>query len=158
MMSANRISSASLISGTIASLTSVAALAIAARIEGKAALQPINATSHWLNGERAGANGNADLLHTGVGYGTHLAATTFWAAFYEAWLANGRPVVGLPVLPRALVISAIAALVDYTVTPKRFTPGWELVLTKRSMAAVYVAMAFGLALGSRLSRSDPSGR
>ena len=32
---------------------------------------------------------------------------------------------------------------DYTVTPRRFTPGWELVLSKRSMALVYGAMAAG---------------
>ncbi len=155
MATVARASSASLISGTVASLTSVAALAVAARIEGKGALRPINATSHWLNGDRAGASGRADLSHTAVGYATHLAATLFWAFFFQAWLASGRP-RALPLLPRALVISGIAALTDYTVTPKRFTPGWELVLTRRSMAAAYGAMALGLALGSRLSRRRPA--
>jgi hypothetical protein len=41
--------------------------------------------------------------------------------------------------------SAIAAVVDYGLTPHRFTPGWELVLSKRSMAAAYLAMAAGFA-------------
>jgi hypothetical protein len=42
--------------------------------------------------------------------------------------------------------------VDYEATPKRFTPGWELVLSKRSMAATYVAMALGLAAAAMLPR------
>ena len=40
-------------------------------------------------------------------------------------------------------MAAVAAAVDYGATPKRFTPGWELVLSKRSMASVYAAMAAG---------------
>jgi branched-chain amino acid transport system permease protein len=41
-----------------------------------------------------------------------------------------------------LVFMAVAA-VDYTITPHRFTPGWELVLSKRGMALAYAAMALG---------------
>jgi len=48
----------------------------------------------------------------------------------------------------ALAMSAFAATVDYGATPKRFTPGWEFVLSRRSMAVAYVAMAFGLAAGA----------
>ena len=40
---------------------------------------------------------------------------------------------------------AIAAAVDYGATPRRFTPGWELVLSRAGMALVYSAMAAGLA-------------
>ena len=43
-------------------------------------------------------------------------------------------------------MSAFAAAVDYTVTPHRFTPGWELVLSKGGMAVVYAAMAAGFAV------------
>ena len=42
-----------LVTGTVASVTSTVALALAARAEGKGALQPVNATSHWLNGGKA---------------------------------------------------------------------------------------------------------
>ena len=45
----------------------------------------------------------------------------------------------------AMAMSAIAATVDYTITPHRFTPGWELALSKRSMAVAYIAMGVGLA-------------
>ena len=50
------------------------------------------------------------------------------------------------------MVSAIAAAVDYGATPKRFTPGWELVLSKRAMAAAYLAMAAGLAVGALVAR------
>ena len=49
-----RMSKRALVSGSIASLASTAALAVLARTEAKGVLQPVNATSHWLNGDRAG--------------------------------------------------------------------------------------------------------
>ena len=63
----------------------------------------------------------------------------------------------MPMLQHALAISAMAAAVDYIATPRRFTPGWEFVLSKRSMAVAYAAMAFGLAAGALMTRrsTDP---
>jgi len=46
--------------------------------------------------------------------------------------------------------SALALAVDYTITPNRLTPGYELRLSKRSIAAVYAAFAGGLLIGSLL--------
>jgi hypothetical protein len=134
-----------------ATATSSAALAVAARWEGRGALQPVNATSHWLNGDAAGAVAAADLRHTGVGFATHAAATLFWATLFEAWLGR-RPRSRLRLGAEAAAMSALAALVDYRATPKRFTPGWELVLSRRSMAFAYAGMAAGLAAGVRATR------
>ena len=139
-------------SGTIASLTSTVALAAMARQEGKGALRPTNATSHWLNGEGAASVTRADLDHTAVGYATHHAATVFWALLFEAWAAGRPRATPSRLLGQAVVVSGIAAAVDYGATPKRFTPGWEFVLSKRSMAVAYAAMAAGLALGAVLTR------
>ncbi len=138
----------SLVPATAASLTSVAALAIASRIERKGAFQPLNATSHWLNGDQAAAVTDVDVAHTGLGFATHWAATLFWAIPLGIWNDRARRTAFLPTTGRAFAISAIAVFVDYRLTPKRFTPGWELVLTKRSIAVAYVAMAVGLAAGS----------
>jgi len=49
-------------------------------------------------------------------------------------------------------MAAIAAAVDYGITPKRLTPGWELVLSKRAIALAYVAMAFGLTTGALVTQ------
>ncbi len=142
-------------SGSVASVVSSLALARLARADGRAALRPVNATSHWLHGDAAGRFEGADLAHTAVGYATHHAATLFWAVIFEAWLGRRR-LSALPMLERAMAMSAVAAVVDYGATPRRFTPGWELVLRPRDMAAAYVAMALGLAAGSLAVRGVPA--
>lgn len=145
---------AALLSGTLAGITSTAALVVLARTEGKGAWQPTNATSHWLHGEQAAAVRSADLAHTGIGWATNHAASVFWAACFQGWLAwRGRSSPAV-VVRDAFVVSAVAAAVDYGPTPKRFTPGWEFVLSKRAMALTYGAMAVGLAAGALLCRTD----
>jgi hypothetical protein len=148
-----RIGLAALVTGTAASIISTAALALLARGEGKSAFQPTNATSHWLHGDRAASHREPDAAHTLVGYATHHVSTLFWAVPFEAWLAFQPPRTATGLLRDACAMSAIAAAIDYGATPKRLTPGWELVLSKRSMAATYGAMALGLAAGALLARA-----
>ena len=139
------------VSGTFGSLASTAALMLAAEAEGKAAWRPTNATAHWRYGPIAAAVPYADLEHTGLGYATHHAATTFWALGTEWWAGSRERLTPAEAIGGALVVSAIAAAVDYGATPKRFTPGWEYVLSKRGMAAAYLAMAAGLAVGALIT-------
>jgi hypothetical protein len=140
------------VSGTIASVLMAATLAALARREGKGAAQPLNATSHWLHGERASAIRHADLPHTALGYATHHASAWLWALLFERWLTDRPPHSSGTVLRKATLISALAAGVDYGLTPKRLTPGWENVLSKGAMALTYVAMALGLVTGALLNR------
>lgn len=140
------------VSSLIAGATSVAALAAAARWEGRGALQPLNATSHWLNGDGAARHAGASLRRTGVGLATHAAAVVFWAAVFERWIGLRRPLAPAPLLAHAAALSVVAAAVDYGATPRRFTPGWELALSRRGMAVVYAAMAAGLAAGVLLTQ------
>jgi hypothetical protein len=135
-----------LVSGAIASVTASVALVSCAKRERRSPTRPLNATSHWLHGDAAALVPNVDLKHTAVGYGTHHAAAVLWAVLFEK-LRTRSADRGLAAASRdALITSATAALVDYTVTPHRFTPGWEMVLSKQSMAAAYLAMAAGLIL------------
>jgi hypothetical protein len=71
---------------------------------------------------------------------------------FQAWVASQPADSAAGLLRKAAVVSAIAAAVDYGVTPERLTPGWELVLSKRSLFATYSAMAVGLAAGALLLR------
>lgn len=141
-----------LVTGAVAGLASAAALALLAKAEGKGALQPINATSHWLHGEKAAQCDRLDAGHTSIGVATHYASTVFWALPFEYWRARQRPRSAGTLLRGACVTAAVAAAVDYGVTPKRFTPGWELVLGKRSMVMAYVALALGLASGTKIAQ------
>ncbi|MGE3283690.1 MAG: hypothetical protein AB7H90_20625 [Alphaproteobacteria bacterium] len=148
-----RIGLSALVTGTVASVVSTAALALVARAEGKGTFQPTNATSHWLHGDGAALHREPDAAHTLVGYATHHASALFWAIPFEVWLAARPPRTTAGLLRDACVMSVIAAAIDYGVTPKRLTPGWELVLSKRSMAATFGAMALGLAAGALLARA-----
>lgn len=142
-----------LLTGTVASLASAAALALLAKAEGKGALQPINATSHWLHGERAAECNELDATHTLIGFATHYASAVFWALPFEFWRARRYPASASTLLRGACMTSAVAAAVDYGVTPKRLTPGWELALSKRSLVVAYGVLALGLAAGTKLAQA-----
>jgi hypothetical protein len=153
MQPSTRILHSAFISGTTASVVSTAALTLLARAEGKTPYQPTNATSHWLHGDDAARRSEADVAHTLLGYAIHHASAMFWALPFQIWLAARPPRTRLELLRDASVMSAIAAAVDYGVVPRRVTPGWELVLSKRSMVATYGATAIGLAAGALLARN-----
>ncbi len=138
-------------SGTIASIVTTVALALLARSEGKSIFQPTNATSHWLHGAGAGRVRVADVSHTLLGYCTHHLSAIFWALPFEAWLGAGRSKDPATALRKAALTAALAALIDYRWVPKRLTPGWETVLSKRSVGATFAAMAIGLAVGGMMS-------
>lgn len=137
----------SLVSGSIASVVSAAVLSGLAKAEGKSAVQPINATSHWLHGEEAGKVTQLDAGHTGAGYATHHAACVLWASLFEtirSQAADGGPA---SIVRNAALVSAVAAVVDYGLVPRRLTPGWEGPLPIRSVAGGFAGLALGLAIG-----------
>ena len=137
---------------TIAATAASALTLIAvARLQRRGALQPLNTTSHWLNGEAVAAETPATWRTTGVGLLTHAAATGFWAVIYEVWLRRGAT-TAVDVVGKATAMAGVSALVDYRATPKRFTPGWEFVLTPPAMALAYLALGAGLAAGAGYAR------
>jgi hypothetical protein len=46
---------------------SAAVLGVLAKLEGKPPVQPLNTTSHWLEGEKAKERTGIDAAHTGAG-------------------------------------------------------------------------------------------
>jgi len=142
-----------LIGGTLASVASTAALMACGRREAGSLVAPTNATSHWLWGDKAFEVREPTLRHTGLGYATHHASAIFWALLY-AWLhASRRPPQSVTAaLASAGAATAVACAIDYTVTPRRLTPGFEHHLSKRSMGIVYGLFAVGLAAGCLLAQ------
>jgi len=141
----------SVISGTVASAVSAAVLGLLARAEGASFLQPINATSHWLQGENAGDVKELDLKHSGTGLATHHGACVFWATLFEAVRATAPDAGPSRIMRDAAAISTIAAVVDYGLMPRRLTPGWEGPLPIRSVAGGFAGLALGLAVGGLLT-------
>lgn len=136
-----------LVAGTLASILSTAVLAYAGRRETGHAAAPINAVSHWLWHPEALRANEATMRHTGVGLATHQVASVLWATLYAATresLAPGSP----PSVAGAVATSAVAAVVDFKMTPQRFTPGFEHRLSTSALVAVYAALALGTYLGA----------
>lgn len=147
-----------LIAGAMASVVSTFALALAGRRETGSAVAPTNAISHWLWRGEAFMVDRPTLRHTVTGYAIHHLMSTFWAVLY-AWLHGNRHEA--KTVPKAMagatVAAAVACAIDYTVTPKRLTPGFEHRLSTGAMALVYGAFAIGLAAGCLAAnrRSSP---
>lgn len=138
---------ATLAPGLLSAALSLAVLAWRGRADTGSASAPLNAVSHMLWGDEALRTDATTPEHTLVGGTVHALSALFWAALY-AWGHRRR---GRPTLANALVdaaaVSALAAVVDFKVVPKRLTPGFERRLSTPSLASVYVALGLGLALG-----------
>jgi hypothetical protein len=138
-----------LIAGSIASLSSTAALALAGREEIGHAAAPVNAISHWFWDRRAFCEDGPSLSHTLTGYLIHHGASVFWGVLHaRAWGCRREAKQLAPALAGAAAAAALAFFVDYRMTPRRLTPGFEHRLSSRSMLSVYAWFALGLAAGS----------
>lgn len=141
-----------LVSGTLASFFSTAALALFGKAEARSFVAPTNATSHWLWGDDAYNEYQPSLRHTAVGYVTHHASAVFWALLYERWLNRSQHHSAGTIVRDAALAAGVAALVDYTLTPPRLRPGFEQHLSRPSLVGVFAAFAAGLAAGALLNR------
>jgi hypothetical protein len=141
-----------LVSGSMASVTSTAALMACGDAEIGRPFAPTNAVSHWFFGAPATRADRFSLRHTVVGYLTHHCAAVFWAICHEKLLGSARAARAgpVPALAGAAATTALAYFVDYRLTPRRLMPGYEQRLSRRSLFAVYASFGAGLALGGAL--------
>jgi hypothetical protein len=138
-----------LVSGSMASVTSTAALAACGGAETGSPFAATNAISHWYWGEPATRRDAPSWQHTAFGYATHHGASVFWAFLYETFF-GARRARNTPAetLVDGMATAAVACFVDYQLTPPRLMPGYERRLSKPSLFAVYAAFGVGLAVGA----------
>jgi hypothetical protein len=136
---------AAIASGSAASIASALVLAGMGKRELDDAAAPLNGPSQWVWGKHAPYRDGFSVRHTVTGYAIHHLAATFWAVLYEKLRPGRRYAAG-----HALATSAVAALVDFKLTPQRLTPGFEKRISGRAIVAVYAAFALGLALPALL--------
>ena len=142
----NRTLERAAISGTVASVLSTLTLTALGRGEARSALGPINAVSHWYWGDRAARQDGASVKYTLPGYLTHHGASVFWAVVFERLFGRRARRNPATALATGMTVATLAATVDYTITPKRLTPGYEKRLSVPSLVVVYAAFGVGLAL------------
>ncbi len=137
------------VTGAAASGASALALSVMSRVEAGHAAAALNGTSHWLWGDReAAAADEVSLRHTGVGAATHHASAYMWAVLHERFLGDFAERSVRNAVLAGLGTAAFACAIDYTVTPKRLTPGFELRLSRPAMAVGFVALGLGIAAAS----------
>lgn len=138
------------VSGMLAGLLSTAVLMATGKRENRSAVAPVNAESHWLWGEESLREDSPTLRHTLAGIVTHHLSTVFWATLY-ALVRGERKTVDVPqALLGGIATSAAAAVIDYTLVPRRLSPGFEHRLSTGAMVGVFAAIAGGIALGALL--------
>lgn len=141
-----------ILSGTLAGVLSAAVLLAAGKRETGSAVAPVNAESHWLWGDQALREDRLTLRHTLTGIVTHQLSTVFWATLYRA-LRGRRAVRSVPeALLGGIATSMAAAAIDYSLVPKRLSPGFEHRLSRGSMVGVFAAIAGGISVGAWLLR------
>jgi hypothetical protein len=134
-------------SGALAAALSAAVLAVRGMKECGKPLGPVNAISHWIWGDEAAQHNAPSSRYSFLGYVIHHGASTMWATLYEKWFGqhgNKRKVA--KALINGAAVSSLACFVDYELTPRRLRPGYEMRLSKKSLAIVYIAFGVGLAL------------
>lgn len=137
------------VAGTAASVLSTLVLGLVGKRQNGTAAAPINAASHWLWGDESLRHDGWSWRHTLPGALTQHAASIFWAALYSALHGHRPEAKQLPqAIAGGIATSATAYVIDYTITPKRFTPGYEERLNGKGMLAVYAALALGFTLGA----------
>lgn len=138
------------VSGLLAGLLSTAVLMATGRRENRSAVAPVNAESHWLWGDESLREDSPTLRHTLTGIVTHHLATVFWATLH-ALVRGERRTVDVPqALLGGIATGAAAAVIDYTLVPRRLSPGFEHRLSTGAMVGVFAAIAGGIALGALL--------
>lgn len=142
-----------LVTGSLASVLSTATLLASGKRETGSAVAPVNAASHWLWGDAALRADGVSWRHTGAGYVTQHLASVFWAVLYARVYGHRPEAKRLPqAIAGGIATSAVAAVVDYGLVPRRLTPGYENRLSTPAMVATFGSIAAGIALGSLLLR------
>jgi len=139
----------------IATAVTGALVAYLGKRETGSAAAPINATSHIAWGEESASRDGADVKHTAVGAILHAGAMLMWSLVQEFFAARLDKKHGVATdLLLGGATSAVAYVTDYMVVPKRLTPGFEMRLSKPSLAAIYIALAGSLAAGLILTKRE----
>lgn len=140
--------------GTVAGLTSLAAMVLRSRRESRTPWASVNAPSQWVWGDRALRQDGASWRYTATGFLVHQVSAGFWALLQEKLAGSDKAPRPLSALVReAALTAALAAWVDFRVVPQRLSPGFQHRLSLPSLVAVYGLFGSGLVLARLLLQS-----
>ena len=134
--------------GCVAAAATTGALIGFGRARGTPAA-PVNAVAHMLIGSRAKVMEGFDIGVTPMALGLHTVIVLGWGVLFALLAARLR---GMRLFAAALLFAAAVLLIDYYIVPPQLRPGFETVLSRAEVAAVYAVLALSLALGLSAAR------
>ncbi|WP_263770386.1 hypothetical protein [Propionivibrio soli] len=135
--------------GSVASLTSLAAMSAHCRRENGSVWAAVNAPSHWIWGNPALGQHRPSVRYTVAGVLVHHLSSGFWALIHTQSLRPFEPGHSLGAhVAGAGLITALAAAVDLAVVPHRLTPGFQHHLSAKALFGVYAMFGIGLLAGT----------
>ena len=133
--------------GCLSGMAVAAVAAWRAHLEGQSGWRPINGVSHILWGPKAAVQQRFTARYTGSGLVLNALACAFWAWTYGmVSRITPAPMSHVSLAGKGIGVAALAYVTDYYLVPRRFTPGFEMSLSRRSFPWVYAALAGGLIL------------
>ncbi|MCE9557836.1 MAG: hypothetical protein K8R88_02685 [Armatimonadetes bacterium] len=128
--------------------TTVAVMVFAA-LEKVSVWSPLNAIAHIFFGDEAIGVNRPVTKCLVSGTILNLGAALGWAAiaefgYYFLKISAGHV---FPTVALSAAVTVLAYITDFVIVPKRLTPGFEHVLSRRSLYLVYGVLALALTLG-----------
>lgn len=143
------------VSGAIASASTLASAAARGRRDSGSAIAAVNAISHIVWGRGASSVRVADVKHTLPALLLNTGATVFWAGIYERVFGRAAREGHLAkAVAGGGAVAALAYVTDYHLVPKRLTPGWEERVSRSSLGIIYGVLALSLPLYGLLQSSS----
>ena len=138
-----------LVMGTWAMLFVVMSLLAVAKAERIPLWQPVHAVSHILFGDKVMHETRFHARYWISGFVLNAGAMYGWAVVAELgylWLSlKAGDLITAALMAIALTI--IAFITDFHIVPKRFTPGFEKVISRYALYTVYLCLAIGFVFG-----------
>jgi hypothetical protein len=153
-MNLKQMAANTLLVGSVSTVTTTVAAIMGGLIDAGKGLAPLNAISHIAWGGDPPAHGGKWQINSWMGLLLHAGASVFWAAMFESFFGRYARQTPGRISAASAATAAAAYITDYYVVSKRFRPGYEAYLSRKSMFGVYAALAAGIALGAALTRFD----
>ena len=120
-----------------------------ADFEGNDAFAPVNAISHIAFQDKSLGQTGPQPKFFLTGLLLNLSAMLGWAAVSEAIYRalHIPPHQILSTFVMAVAISVAAYFTDFRLVPERFTPGFEIVISRKGLYVVYALLTFALFVG-----------
>lgn len=138
-----------LVMGTWAMLFVVMSLLAVAKAERIPLWQPVHAVSHILFGDKVLHEARFHAKYWVSGFVLNAGAMYGWAVVAELgylWLSLKAGDLITAVL-MAIALTIIAFITDFHIVPKRYTPGFEKVISRYALYTVYLCLAIGFVFG-----------